>query len=100
LPRSTTQVTCEHPDPPKRLKVKEPSYTDKARAQRIAGSVYTFDVIGRDGHVQHAELINSLNPGLDESTLTTIRNWQFKPAMCGSEPVQTGVVVETTFKLY
>ena len=100
LPGSTMHVTCDHPDPPRRLKGKEPGYTSKARAQRVTGSVYTFVVIGRDGKVQHAEMISSLDPDLDESTLTTIENWQFKPAMCGPEPVQTGVVVETKFRLF
>lgn len=62
--------------------------------------VVTFNV-GKDGTAGSFKILKGLGYGLDESAVSTIATrWRFKPGALQGEPVDTSILVETTFRLY
>jgi TonB family protein len=92
---------CDDPEPPKPIRKPEPAYTSMARSNRVQGMV-TLDVkIDRQGEVEDAAILESLDPGLDSEAVQTIKKkWKFQPASCGGTPIPTDVIVEINFRLF
>jgi len=86
--------------PPKKIYGPEPPYTDEARRACVQGTVVLSIVVDPDGNVSDARVTNSLEPGLDDSALRTVRTWRFEPAMRNGAPVAVRVAVETTFRMF
>jgi TonB family protein len=78
----------------------EPPYTERARRAKIQGTTILWAIIGADGTVKDVTIEKSLDPGLDQNTVNTIKTWEFKPAMKAGKPVACKVMVEVAFKLY
>jgi TonB family protein len=57
-------------------------------------------VVGADGSVPEAVVLQPLGLGLDESALRTVRGWKFKPATRDGKPIPVRLVMEVSFKLY
>ncbi len=77
----------------------DPAYTKQARDAKIKGNVELMVVVGADGTVTSAKVQKSLDPGLDQNTVNTIKTWKFKPATKGGKPVPVKVTVEVSYKL-
>lgn len=97
---AATRITCEDPTTPRRVKGGEPEYTTKARNARVSGSLRAYMAIGADGKVYHVEIVRSLEPTLDATSVDTIRRWEFQPATCGGVPTETSVFVEVSFRIF
>lgn len=78
----------------------EPPYTKAARDVKIQGVVVLSLIIGADGAVKDATIIESLDQGLDQNAVNTIKTWKFNPAMKDGKPVPCKVMVEVSFKIY
>ena len=78
-----------------------PTYTDKARAAKVSGTVVLHFIVNEEGHVTNIQVKRSLGHGLDEKTVEAARNWRFKPAV-GPEgkPVPVWTDVEVKFSTY
>ncbi len=78
----------------------EPPYTGEARAAKLEGTNVSSVVIDDSGKVADIQVVRSLDKGLDESAMQTLRTWRFKPAMKEGKPVPVRVVVEVSFRLF
>jgi TonB family protein len=77
----------------------EPKYTKEARAAKLEGTDVFWIVVDASGNVADVELVRSLDKGLDENAIETLRTWKFEPATKNGIPVSVKVVVETSFRL-
>ena len=78
----------------------QPPYTEEARKARYQGTVLVEVTILPDGRTADVRVMRGLGMGLDENTLTTVRQWRFKPVIGpGGRPVPVDLTVEVTFRL-
>jgi protein TonB len=79
-----------------------PRYTADAMRAKIQGVVVVEAVVGADGTVLRARLLNSLDPvfGLDQEALAAARQWIFLPAMRHGEAIPTIVTFDLEFRLH
>lgn len=84
---------------PIKIHAPQPPYTEAARQGRIQGAVILQAIIESDGTVSEVEIIKGLPFGLDESTIETVKQWKYKPAMKGNEPVPVYMNLVINFSL-
>jgi TonB family protein len=77
----------------------EPQYTDEARNVKASGTVVLEAIVRRDGSVDIRQVIHALGYGLDDSAVTAIKQWVFKPATKAGEPVDVALNIEVNFNL-
>jgi TonB family protein len=76
-------------------------YTNKARKDKLAGTVTLAVVVNAEGTVRDISVTKGLGDGLDESAVKTVRKWEFKPAVDrDGNPVPAKVAVQVSFHLY
>ncbi|HEX4999739.1 MAG TPA: energy transducer TonB [Terriglobia bacterium] len=76
-----------------------PAYSEDARKNKISGSVLLEVVVRADGSVGDIRMVRGLGHGLDESSITTVKTWKFRPGMENGKAVPVRVTLEVTFKL-
>ncbi len=76
------------------------NYPPEARAQGTTGYVVVNLLIGKDGSVQKARLLES-EPGdlFDSVALQAVKNWRFQPAMYKGEAVKVWAQQRIEFQL-
>ncbi|HXS96941.1 MAG TPA: TonB family protein [Candidatus Limnocylindrales bacterium] len=77
----------------------EPSYSEEARLAKYQGTVTLSVVIGENGKVTTAQVVQSLGLGLDEQAMMAVETWTFQPATKNGVPVPTQALVEVNFRL-
>lgn len=77
----------------------QPAYPDEARKTKIEGDVQVEFVVGLDGRVSQAQVVESTNPIFDASALAAVQRWTFDPATEGGQPVACGTSVLIEFRL-
>ena len=100
--------TCDDPiyeikDVTQRAKIvrlKEPSYTEEARTNRVEGTVVLTAVLCRNGKVTNIEVVKALPHGLTENTIRTTQQIEFEPAEINGVPVSQRLRRECTFRLF
>lgn len=75
----------------------DPEYTKQALIAGIRGSIKFVLTIGTDGRVHEIKALNRLGYGLDEKAEETIQSWKFEPALEDGTPIESHLVVETSF---
>lgn len=85
--------------PPRPVYAPNPPYTDAARNAKIHGTVVLAIVIGPLGLVRQVRVIQSLDKGLDEQAVRTVRTWRFRPAVRKGIPVPVRIRVDANFQL-
>ena len=73
-------------------------YPEKAKKQRVTGTVVVRLTIGADGLVKDARIIKSI-PLLDQATLDAVRQWTFTPGTVDGKPVEVESAVTVNFTL-
>jgi len=76
-----------------------PRYTERARIARRQGVVVVQATIDRSGHVTDVRLIKSLGLGLDESAMSAVQQWRFKPAVLAGRPVPVYFQLSVNFTI-
>jgi len=77
----------------------KPIYPDIAREAGVDGVVMVQALVGKDGHVKDVRVVKHI-PMLDESAVTAVRQWVFKPALSNNKPVAVWVAVPVRFSLH
>jgi protein TonB len=79
----------------------QPEYPELARVARIEGRVILQAIILKDGTVGEIEVLTCNRPsmGFEESAITAVRNWRYRPAMQGNRPVDVYFTVRVDFDL-
>ena len=84
--------------PPKLLTKTEPVYTDEARNEKIQGVVELSVEIDTDGLAQNIQVVRSLDDGLDQSAVSAVRQWRFKPGEKDGKPVRVAARIVVNFR--
>jgi TonB family protein len=86
--------------PPKGTYVKDPEYSEPARAAKYQGVGVLGVIVGADGNPHDVWVSKKLGLGLDQRAIEAVRQWKFKPATKDGESVAVVINVEVTFRLY
>lgn len=83
-------------DEPVPVTTVQPDYPEFAREAQIQGQVILHVLVGKDGRVKNVKVIRGVT-GLNESAVTAIKRWVFKPALSNNKPVAVWVEVPINF---
>ena len=83
---------------PRPLRKVDPGRSEDEELSKLRGLVVLYAVIRKDGGVDKIRVIRSLNPVLDERALEALKQWKFKPAMQGENPVQVQALFGIPFR--
>jgi protein TonB len=86
-------------EPPRKIKEVRPIYPSDAMALRTLGTVVVEAVIGADGLVHDARIVQSI-PLLDRAALEAVRQWQFTPARLNGSAVAVIITILVQFSIY
>jgi protein TonB len=56
--------------------------------------------VGVDGKPRDLRVIRSAGEGFDNSAMEAVKKWQFRPATCGGEPMESEITAEIVFHRY
>jgi TonB family protein len=85
--------------PPELISIKPPHYPEMVRDAGIDGTVYVRVLVGVNGRVKDASAIEG-SAMLRNDAVASARTALFKPALQGTHPVETWVVIPITFVLH
>lgn len=87
---------------PAPVRMMRPRYTNAAMRERIAGRVLVEAVVGTDGRVVDATVIESLDAafGLDEAAIDAVRQSVFRPGSLDGAPVPVAITMELAFAIH
>jgi len=78
----------------------DPEYTEEARKAKYQGVCVLWLVVGPDGRPRNIKVTRSLEMGLAEKAVESVRQWKFEPAKKDGQPVAVQIIVQVAFKLY
>jgi TonB family protein len=78
---------------------KNPAYPAQARADGITGAVILSVTINKDGEPINVQVKKSVRDDLDESAVTAVQQWRWKPYLLNGEPVEVDSTVTITYSL-
>ena len=84
--------------PPRRIKDVKPEFPDVAQRKRVGGAVVIQILIGPDGKVRDARILESA-PDFDEAALNAVRQWEYTPSMLNGVAVPVVMTTTITFAL-
>jgi protein TonB len=76
----------------------EPVYPSVAHRARIQGTVFLQALIGKDGNVEHLELISG-HPLLAPAAIDAVKQWKYKPFLLDGRAVEVQTEVRVNFSL-
>lgn len=85
-PNSHEFQTCEGMIRPTLIRRIEPVYPQMAKIAHIQGDVYLNALVEKDGSVHDLKVIMG-HPMLAQSALDAVKQWRYRPAMCGESPI-------------
>lgn len=85
--------------PPQVIIAPDPNYTPEARQKKITGDVSLKIEVLADGTTNNIRVLKSLDPGLDQSAVETVKHWRFRPATKSGTPVPMDAVVVVRFHI-
>jgi len=81
---------------PEAISKVDPIYPEDAKAAGIEGIVMVQALVNEDGSVEEARATSSI-PALEDAAVACVRQWHFKPAMKGGNPVAVWFTVPIRF---
>jgi TonB family protein len=76
----------------------EPDYPEYAKRNHIEGTVTLELVVSAKGRVESVRVLESSDRMFDEPAVKAAREFRFKPALKGGEPVRSVVTVPVHFR--
>jgi TonB family protein len=76
----------------------EPQITELARDAGFQGTVTVQVVVGLDGTVEDPKVAKRVGMGLDEEAMANARQWKFRPATKGGQPVRVYAQIDVNFR--
>jgi len=83
---------------PKEVYSPKPDYPELPRQAQMEGTVVLKALVSREGRVEEVILLKS-SPMFDDAAEKAIRQWRFRPAIMGHEPVAAWVTIPVRFVL-
>jgi TonB family protein len=85
---------------PRILSRKNPIYPEALRANGIEGDVMIRAIIGIDGGLLSARVVNTqVDPQLARTAIEAVNQWRYSPAQLNGLPVETDTVITVAFRL-
>jgi protein TonB len=75
-----------------------PEYPIIAKQTRIQGAVVLAATIGKDGRVEHLQLISG-HPFLAKAAINAVEQWQYRPYILNHEPIEVQTQITVNFTL-
>lgn len=77
----------------------QPMYPRVARLRRQRGRVSFYVVIDQGGSLSRIALTRRTTPLLDTAATDAVRQWHYRPAMCGTGPIRVETAIYVDFHL-
>jgi periplasmic protein TonB len=94
---ASTVVAQTKIDPPVAVRQVAPEYPEQLKDQHVMGLVVVKCTVDTQGNVIDPQIEKSSNEGFDQSALTAIKKWKFKPAQKDGAPVALKVSIPIKF---
>jgi TonB family protein len=78
----------------------EPDFPEAARKHKQQATVHISLIIGTDGKILRARALNETSYEMGPAATKKVSTWKFKPATCGTRPVNSAMDIEIGFHLY
>ena len=75
-----------------------PVYPPDAKKARIQGKVLLKAVIGKDGHVEHLDVVSGPSE-LQQSSVDAVRQWVYKPYLLNGDPIEVETTISVIYTL-
>jgi TonB family protein len=75
-----------------------PVYPPDAKKAHIQGKVLLNAVIGKEGHVEHLEVVSGPKE-LQSPSLDAVRQWVYKPYLVDGNPVEVETTISVIYSL-
>ena len=100
-PSEQAQEFYAFDEPPVLVRYVSPKYPDLARQAGIEGTVLLSVLVGEDGKVISARVLQSdVTPAMEKNAIQAVRQFLFKPAKQRTVPVKATMMVPIRFKLH
>jgi TonB family protein len=76
----------------------QPKYPDKARVERLQGTVRLHAIIARDGTIRQLR-VQTGYCSLGEAAIKAVRQWRYAPTLLEGEPVEVDTTIDVIFTL-
>lgn len=86
----TARAACEAVRPPQALATPDPLLDETDLNSKASVSF----IIGTDGRVHSALILESAGPHEDRTILEAVRFWRYRPALCNGVPTEAEAKVE------
>jgi TonB family protein len=83
---------CDKPEPPVALKTVEPRFPG------FTGTVILTALVGSDGTVREAAVVQTMGEEVDAAAVAAVRQWKFLPMLCEGVPGPAEVNIQINFK--
>jgi TonB family protein len=90
IPQTASRATCEATQPPQALATPDPLLEEADLNSKVSVSF----IIGIDGRVHSALILESAGTNKDRTILDAVRFWRYRPAMCNGVPTDAEAKVE------
>lgn len=97
--KKEAQRAGEEDKPPRVLSKVDPQYTQRARDEKIEGTVLLSVEISEEGHAEQIRVRRGLHPDLDDAAVVAVQQWRFAPGRKKGKPVRVPVCIEVNFRL-
>jgi TonB family protein len=84
---------------PRLMKQIFPQYPENARQRRVQGTVAVDAWMGIDGIPRIGEVVGRVNPDLERSGISALKEWRYEPATCDGKPVEVETVLRVNYSL-
>jgi TonB family protein len=90
MARSSTRASCEAVQPPQALATPDPLLDETDLSSKVSVSF----IVGTDGRVHSALILESAGVNEDRTILEAVRLWRYRPALCNGVPTEAEAKVE------
>jgi protein TonB len=80
------------------VKKVQPKYPEKARQNRIQGTVVLHALIGKEGDIVDLSVVSG-DPLLVKSAVKAVKQWKYKPYLLQGNPVEVDTQILVNFTL-
>jgi TonB family protein len=90
IPQTASRAACAATQPPQALTTPDPLLEEADLNSKVSVSF----IIGTDGRVHSALILESAGPSEDRTILDAVRFWRYRPALCNGVPTDAEAKVE------
>jgi TonB family protein len=83
---------------PRPIRKVDPGRPEDEELAKLRGMAVLYAVIRKDGGVEKVRVIRSLNPALDDRAIEALKQWKFKPARQGNNPIEVQALFGIPFR--